>query len=519
MAAVLGPRLQLRLGQQLVLTPQLQQAIQLLALTSQELEAYLEAELEKNPLLEIARADAPDPDDPAAPSGAGPAGEPAADARDGEPGSEGWAGGDGEEEAQPRTADQLLEADIGSEAGDGLPLDAELTDTFPDALDGTGASHTGGSETGGGEAGDIDLLAEPAISLRDHLELQAAEQLSGVNLAIARRLIDLIDPAGYLSVDLDAEAAALGVPGWRVEAVLRRIQGFDPTGVGARSLAECLALQARERGWLDEPMRRLLRNLEAIARGDMALLRRVTGLRGEALAALLARLRSLNPKPGLAYGGEPATAVEPDVFVRRTPSGWNIELNSAALPRVLVNRRYHAELARGATGPARQFLSECMASARWLVRALDQRARTIMLVTTELVRQQEGFFLHGVRALRPLTLRNIAEAVGLHESTISRATSNKYLFCDRGTFELKYFFTPALASTAGERDVSTETVRRRVRELIAAETADSVLSDDQICQLLLAEGYDVARRTVTKYRKAMKLGSSVERRRRLLMAG
>ncbi len=514
MAAVLGPRLQLRLGQQLVLTPQLQQAIQLLALTSQELEAYLEAELEKNPLLEIARADAPDPDDPAAPPGAGHAADPDAEGRDGEPDGDGWAGGDGEEEAQPRTTDQLLETDIGSEAGDGLPLDAELTDTFPDALDGTGANR---SATG--EPGDIELLAERTVSLRDHLELQAAEQLSGVNLAIARRLIDLIDPAGYLSADLEAEAAALGVPFWRVEAVLRRIQSFDPTGVGARSLAECLALQARERGWLDEPMRRLLRNLEAIARGDTSLLRRVTGLRGEALAELLARLRSLNPKPGLAHGGEPATAVEPDVFVRRTPSGWNIELNSAALPRVLVNRRYHAELARGATGPARQFLSECMASARWLVRALDQRARTIMLVTTELVRQQEGFFLHGVRALRPLTLRHIAEAVGLHESTISRATSNKYLFCDRGTFELKYFFTPALASTAGERDVSAETVRRRVRELIAAETADSVLSDDQICQLLLAEGYDVARRTVTKYRKAMKLGSSVERRRRLLMGG
>jgi RNA polymerase sigma-54 factor len=519
MATVLGPRLQLRTSQQLVLTPQLQQAIQLLTLTNIELEAFLEAELEKNPLLEIERADQSGPDDASgmiAGSGGPGGGDEGSDllADDDRPDT---AGGSDPDDPAPTTADQLLER---GDAQADAPLDAEVTETFPDAFDDAGQPGMSASDAGpGGEAGDIEALGNGPLSLREHLEAQATEQLSGINLAIARRLIDLIDEAGYLRASVAEEAAALGVPRWRVEAVLERIQDFDPTGVGARSLAECLALQARERGWLDEPMRRLLRNLEALARGDLATVRRATGLRGDDLAALLARLRALDPKPGRAFGGEASLAVVPDVFVRRTGTGWSIELNTATLPRVLVNRRYHAELARGAQGPARQFLDDCLASARWLTRALDQRARTITTVATELVRQQEGFFLGGIRALRPLTLRHIAEAVGLHESTISRATANKYLACDRGTFEMKFFFTPALTSTDGERDVSNETVRRRVRELIEAETADSVLSDDQLVRHLRAEGYEVARRTVAKYREQMSLGSSVERRRRLLMGG
>ncbi|MFN3286814.1 MAG: RNA polymerase factor sigma-54 [Sphingomonadaceae bacterium] len=516
MAAVLGPRLQLQTSQQLVLTPQLQQAIQLLTLTNVELEAFLEAELEKNPLLEIERGEQAGPD-----VGSGVAeglGGPGAGGQDDDSPSDDdqadAAMGDPDDPA-PTTADQLLER---GDAQADPPLDAEVTETFPDAFDDAGqAGMSAPGAEPGGEAGDIEALGNGPLSLREHLEAQATEQLSGTNLAIACRLIDLIDDAGYLRASLEEEAAALGVPLWRVQAVLERIQGFDPTGVGARSLAECLGLQARERGWLDEPMRRLLRNLEALARGDLATIRRATGLRGDDLAALLARLRALDPRPGRAFGGETSLAVVPDVFVRRTATGWSIELNTATLPRVLVNRRYHAELARGAQGPARQFLDDCLASARWLTRALDQRARTITTVATELVRQQEGFFLSGIRGLRPLTLRHIADAVGLHESTVSRATANKYLACDRGTFEMKFFFTPALASTEGERDVSNETVRRRVRELIEAETADSVLSDDQIVQHLRAEGYEVARRTIAKYRDQMKLGSSVERRRRLLL--
>ena len=240
------------------------------------------------------------------------------------------------------------------------------------------------------------------------------------------------------------------------------------------------------------------------ARG-VPVLRRVTGLKGEALRDLIARLRRLDPKPGARFARVDNPPVVPDIFVRRSESGWVVELNSQTLPRVLVNRRYHAELSAGAPGGVRHFLAECMASANWLMRALDQRARTITMVATELVRQQQGFFEQGVGGLRPLTLRQVASAVGLHESTASRATAHKYLACERGVFDLRYFFTPALASTEGERDVSTETVRRRIADLIAAETADSVLSDDQLVRLLNAEGFDVARRTVAKYRESLNI--------------
>jgi RNA polymerase sigma-54 factor len=505
----LGPRLELRVGQQLILTPQLQQAIQLLAMTNLELEAWLQSEIEKNPLLDVESDEA---------EGFSPDGDPhsAMAGGDGADSAEGPgladAGGD---EPEPATADQLIET------GDALadaPLDADVADSFPDdARDGAGGGEAAGGDAA--EAGDIDALAEAAPSLREHLDAQAQETLSGVNLAIARHLIDQIDDAGYLRAEPADVAVALGAPLWRVEAVLDRVRAFDPTGVGARSLAECLALQARERGWLDEPMRRLLMNLEALARGDMVVLRRVTGLKGDALRDLLDRLRALDPKPGARFARVDSPPVVPDVFVRRSAAGWVVELNSQTLPRVLVNRRYHAELARGASGKARHFLSECVAGATWLTRALDQRARTITLVATELVKQQQGFFERGVGGLRPLTLRQVASAIGLHESTVSRATAHKYLACERGTFELKYFFKPGLASTEGERDVSSETVRRRIAALVAAETADTVLSDDQLVKLLNAEGFDVARRTVAKYRDQLRLGSSVERRRRLALAG
>jgi RNA polymerase sigma-54 factor len=506
----LGPRLELRVGQQLVLTPQLQQAIQLLAMTNIELEAWLQTEIEKNPLLDV------DSDGVDGPAAASERDQAAGGDRDGgEGGDEAAAADPGFDEPEPATADQLIEA------GDGLadaPLDADVSDSFPDA-DRDGGPGGGEQSLEGAEVGDIDALADAAPTLRAHLEMQALETFSGANLAIARHLIDLIDDAGYLRADLEEVAAALGAPRWRVEAVHQRLMSFDPTGVGARTLAECLMLQAAERGWLDEPMGRLLRNLEAMARGDMVVLRRVTGLKGDALRDLLGRVRALDPKPGTRFARVDNPPVIPDIFVRRNGAGWVVELNTQTLPRVLVNRRYHAELSTGAIGGARHFLSECMASASWLTRALDQRARTITVVATELVRQQQGFFEQGIRALRPLTLRSIADAVGLHESTISRATAHKYLACERGVFELRYFFTPALASTEGERDVSTETVRRRIADLVATETADTVLSDDQIVRLLNAEGFDVARRTVAKYRDQLKLGSSVERRRRLMMAG
>ena len=500
----LTARIELRQSAQLVMTPQLQQAIKLLTLSNLELETYVVGEIEKNPLLEPGVAD----DGPTAtPEDATDRGEAAPAASD-----------------EPLTADRLIE--IGAGEAD-APLDHDLRDSFPDSEGAggpaAGLSLNGGGGGSGGEGdeggqGDVDALAQGFETLGEHLDAQAAAQLGGTNLAVARFLIDQIDETGYYRGDLTEAADALGVRRVSVDAILRLVQTFDPTGVGARSLSECLAIQAREAGLLDRPMSRLLKNLDLLAKGELVTLRRLCGVRGDELTALIRTLRTFNPKPGLAFGGEPAQAVQPDIYVARSPRGWSIELNGATLPRVLVNRTYYAELSRGAKGPAKTFLADCLASANWLVKALDQRARTIVKVATEIVRQQEGFFEHGVRHLRPLNLRVVAAAVGMHESTVSRVTAHKYLMCERGIFELRYFFTPALIVVGGETSVSTESVKRRLRELIAAETPDGVLSDDKLVELLHAEGLDVARRTVAKYREAMHIGSSVQRRRLLLLS-
>lgn len=491
----LAPRLDLRQSQQLVMTPQLQQAIKLLQLNNIELEAHVLAEIEANPLIELEGAETNE----TAP--ADPPGEPPA-----------------EFAVSETSTDELIAR--GEGLGD-APLDADYVgETFHHASDEPTTGPGGGSAEAGGQGGDIDTLAQSGLGLADHLEAQAASQLTGTNLAVARYLIDQVDEAGYLRANLDEVAAALSVTRARVEAILRLVQTFDPTGVAARTLSECLMLQAREAGLLDRRMRLLLKNLDVLARGDMGTLRRICGVDGEQLTCLVRQLRAFDPKPGLKFGGEPATPVAPDVIVRRTSTGWAIELNHATLPRVLVNHRYHLELARGAKGHAKTFLSECIASANWLAKALDQRARTIVTVATEIVRQQEGFFDRGVRAMRPLNLRTIATAVGMHESTISRVTSNKYLACERGMFELKFFFAPALQVVGGtaEDAVSTTAVKRRIRELIEAETPDTVNSDDALVDRLHADGYDVARRTVAKYREGMGLGSSVARRRRFAMS-
>lgn len=492
----LAPRLDLRQSQQLVMTPQLQQAIKLLQLNNLELEAHVIAEIESNPLIELESAEPSSGSDAPAPA---PVGETA---------------------SEDMRTDELIAR--GEGLGD-APLDADYVgETFHHASDEptTGPSGTGAASGDHGEGlGDIDALAQPTLGLADHLEAQAASQLTGTNLGIARYIIDQIDDAGYLRANIEEVAVALGVSSTRVEAILRLVQTFDPTGVGARTLSECLTLQARESGMLDRRLRLLLKNLDVLARGDMATLRRICGVNGEELAGLVRVLRSFDPKPGMRFGGEQPTPVAPDVLVRRTAKGWGIELNQATLPRVLVNHRYHTELAAGAKGPAKIFLSECLTSANWLSRALDQRARTIVTVATEIVRQQERFFEHGVRHLRPLNLRTVAGVVGMHESTISRVTSNKYLECERGLFELKFFFAPALQAVGGtaEDAISTTSIKRRIRELIEVETPDTVHSDDTLVEMLHAEGFGVARRTVAKYREGLGLGSSVARRRRFAM--
>ena len=504
----IGPRLDLRQSQSLVMTPQLQQAIKLLALSNLEIEAFIAEEVEKNPLLEGGAAEA--------------AAEPA-EAADGGYDEDGYGeDGFGEDgfDADGPTADTLIQA---GDATADAPLDADYDaetfhhDSAADSL--RGMDGAGGNEGGGGSdlAPDIDAYATAALSLRDHLTAQVGEMLSGSDLNVAAQLIDLIDEAGYFEGQTLEVAQRLDVPLFHVERVLGVIQTLDPTGVGARSLAECIALQAREADRYDPAMARLIDNLDLLARGAIPQLRRLCRVDEEDMADMIRELRHYDPKPGLRFGGEPAAPITPDIFIARTANGWAIELNSATLPRLLVNRAYYAELASGTQDKSsKAWLSECLASANWLVKALDQRARTIVKVAREIVKQQEAFFLYGVDHLRPLTLKTVADAIGMHESTISRVTSNKYLMCERGLHELKYFFTSGVSASDGGDAVSAEAVKSQIAKLIAAE-GDDILSDDKLVDLLRDKGFDLARRTVAKYREAIGLGSSVQRRRQRAM--
>ena len=486
----LAPRLDLRQSQSLVMTPQLQQAIRLLALSNLEVESFIAEELERNPLLESAGGESED-----APTAAEAAEEP-----------------------EPATADALM---LGGGGGGEPALDLDLNDenlhqdsAADRGLDGGLSLDRIGGGGGEGEGPDFDSFASEDVSLHEHLLAQAGERLGAADYAIAARIIEQIEETGWFMGSLLEIAHRLGVPLGEVERVLAIVQTFDPAGVGARSLAECLALQAKEADRYDPAMARLIDNLDYLAKGNLGALRRICGVDDEDLQDMIRELRAYDPKPGCRFGqGSRIEAVTPDVFVARRAGGWAIELNAATLPRLLVNRSYYTELATGADRTSKAWLSECLASANWLTKALDQRARTIVKVTAEIVKQQDGFFRHGVSHLRPLTLRQVAEAIGMHESTVSRVTSNKYLACERGLYELKYFFTSGIQSADGGDAVSAEAVKSQIKTLIAAESPDAILSDDQLVDLLRAKGFDIARRTVAKYREAIGLGSSVQRRR------
>jgi len=372
-----------------------------------------------------------------------------------------------------------------------------------------------GGGGGSGEAMDFDSLAGEGASLHDHLRAQAGEALSGADLAIAHQIIEQIDETGYFLASLTEIAQRLGVPLAEAARVLALVQTFDPAGIGARNLSECLALQARDADRYDPAMARLIANLDYLAKGNLAALKRICAVDDEDISDMIRELRAYDPKPGCRFmTSERVDAITPDLFVARRGGGWAVELNSATLPKLLVNRTYYQELASGPQDKAsRAWLNECLQSANWLMKALDQRARTIVKVASEIVTRQEGFFRHGVSQLKPLTLRAVAEAIGMHESTVSRVTSNKYLSCERGLYELKYFFTSGIQSSDGGDAASSEAVKSRIKALIAAEAPDKILSDDQLVEMLKAEGFDIARRTVAKYREAVGLGSSVQRRR------
>ena len=487
----LGPRLELRQSQQLVMTPQLQLAIKLLTLTNVELETYIGDEMERNPLLST--------DDTSQTSGDSPP------------------------EAAPTAIDPVtggLDQLLGTAtSGTDAPLDVDYTGEAFHHDSGSDISDWGAAASNGeSEDNDFERFADAEASLSDVLGAQASAAFDGDDLIIARHLIDLIDDAGYLTEGLDVVADRLSVPLAQVEAVLAVIHRFEPTGVGARSLGECLALQAREVDRLDPAMATLLDHLDMVARSDLQALMRVCRVDREDVADMIRELRRYDPKPGLRHGGERAPPVVADVFVMRGDDGeWRIELNQATLPKLIIDRDYQAVLEHGGNKATTNFVGDCLNSANWLMKALDQRARTIVKVSSEMVKHQRGFFEHGVSELRPLTLRTIAEAVEMHESTISRVTSNKYLQCERGLFELRYFFTSGIHSADGGEALSALSVKDRIGRLIAGEGIET-LSDDQLVTILKGEGFDIARRTVAKYREALGLPSSFNRRRARLVA-
>lgn len=500
----LAAKLQLRQSQSLVMTPQLMQSIRLLQLTHAELERFIEEEMERNPLLE--RAESQDESGPQDERGS-EAAQPAAEQL--ETAESDWF----EESETAWSAEAMSEK-----------LDSSLENVFPDdpgtaerlAPDLAAQWKSAGSGGGFGEGVDMEDFAAAKVSLRDHVGAQIA--LTFVDPAsrlIAAELADGLDETGYLGADLGEIAGRLGAEPAAVASVLAECQAFEPAGIFARNLAECLSLQLAARDRLDPAMAALVANLELLARRDFHALKRLCGVDEEDLLDMTAEIRALDPRPGMAFSGGASDAIVADVEVRAASDGsWAVELNAAALPRVLVDQVYFARVSAKTRDQAeKNFLSECLQSANWLARSLDQRARTILKVASEIVRRQDAFLVHGVRHLKPLNLRTVAEAIGMHESTVSRVTSNKYMLTPRGVFELRYFFTAAIASAEGGEAHSSEAVRDRVRRMIEQEAAEAVLSDDVIVGMLKADGVDIARRTVAKYREGMNIASSVQRRR------
>ncbi len=502
---VLAPRLDLRQSQSLVMTPQLQQAIKLLQLSNLELSEFVAEELEKNPMLEPDEGDRRDEDTETQP-----------DVQETENSGDGTP-----------LEDLDLNAPVATETSETRELDAEGDNTFTndsgsdlnrDGPDG-GSYADAGPGSGGGFDGispDLEDTLTEAQSLRDHLSAQLGIEVSNpAERLIGRYLIDLVNDAGYVTEDIGLIADTLGCPAYSVEKVLEKLQQFDPPGICARNLRECLELQLKDLNRYDPCMKSMLENLDMLADRNLSGLAKVCDVDSDDLSEMIMELRALDPKPATQFDQTISQPIIPDVLMRANPSGgWIITLNQDTLPRVLVNNQYYAQVNEGAASKEdKQYITEQIQSANWLVKSLHQRATTILKVATELVRQQNMFFNLGVQHLKPLVLRDIADEIEMHESTVSRVTSNKYMATPRGIFELKYFFTSAIQSNAGGDAHSAHAVRDRIKTLIDQEAPNKILSDDKLVALLQDGGMDIARRTVAKYRESMKIGSSVQRRR------
>jgi RNA polymerase sigma-54 factor len=521
----INQRLDLKQSQTLTMTPQLQQAIKLLQMSNIELAEFVEAELEKNPLLErddSMRAEAPASEEPT----------PAAE-NPGEDGDEGVFdtdapthddsfplesrddGAQAQRQEDPGQEYAASETEHGDAAAD-MALQDGGYDAF--ATDGYAGLGAGGNLKFEDSDSGFENTLEKKGTLREYLTEQIALEFEDPReQAAAIVLLDALDDSGYFRADLASIAKRLGLNDDKALALLQKLQALDPPGVFARSLAECLGLQLRDKNRLDPAMQKLLDNLDLLGAHDLKKLKSVCGVDDDDLKDMIGEIRSLNPKPATDFEPLVVQTVVPDVLMRPLPKskggGWAVELNNDTLPRVLINKKYYAEISQSARAKKdKEYLSEQMGAANWLIKAMHQRAETILKTASEIILQQENFFLYGVEFLKPLTLKDISAAISMHESTVSRVTTGKYIGTPRGVFELKYFFTSSVVSSEGAA-VSSESVKSRIGALIAAETPDAVLSDDDLVDLLKNEGIDIARRTVAKYREALKIASSVQRRR------
>lgn len=488
----LSQRLDLRQSQNLVMTPQLQQAIKLLQLSNLELAEFLEAEIAQNPLLE--KKDPEGGESETAPETSSSPGE---DEGGGDDMQNEFDSAWGEDEKPAAAEKPLSDFDPGSANADIGAGGSRSFDTLDEAFE--------------------NSLSRPE-TLREHLVNQVHTAFDDArDRLIAAMIVDMIDEAGYLRAGVDELTVKLGCPSERVERLLSVLKNFDPAGIFARDLKECLSLQLVDRGKMDAPMRALLDNLNLLADHNHTELARRCGVNDTYLQDMIGDIRALNPKPAAHFEHSVVQTIVPDVLMKRLPKhlggGWRVELNSDTLPRVLINNEYYTEVAQTTKDKkAREYITTQMNSANWLIKALDQRAQTILKVSGEIVEQQDAFFNYGIEFLKPLTLKDIAAAIDMHESTVSRVTSNKYIGTPRGIFELKYFFSTALVSEDGTI-TSAESVKVRIKTLIDEEKPEAILSDDDIVDLLKKEGIDLARRTVAKYREGLHIPSSVQRRK------
>jgi RNA polymerase sigma-54 factor len=478
----ISQRLDLRQSQNLVMTPQLQQAIKLLQLSNVELAEYIESEIAQNPLLEKMP------------------GENEAESIESSPSSE---------------TDNVQEDFDSNWTGNEAETPSSASSDFD----------AGAAQMGAGGSRNFDSLDEAFENSMARPETLREHLIEQLNMAfddprdrlIGAMLVDLVDEAGYLREGDEEVAAKLGTGVERIEELLATMKKFSPSGVFARDLKECLSLQLEEQGKLDQPMRTLLDNLNLLAGNDMDALAKKCDVNRLYLLDMIGDIKALNPKPAANFEHLVVQTAIPDVLMKKLPKslggGWRVELNTETLPRVLVNNEYYTQVSGAAKDKKdREYISTQLNNANWLVKSLDQRAQTILKVASEIVEQQDAFFNFGIEFLRPLTLKDIAEAIAMHESTVSRVTNNKYIGTPRGIFELKYFFSTALISSDGTAH-SAESIKARIKTMIDAEKPDDILSDDSIVEALQKDGIDIARRTVAKYRETMNIPSSVQRRK------